>query len=680
MLQASAIAPRAAGRINARAVSLPLALVAMAALFLPLMIAAPSHLSSDESLYVAEAYNISQGKGLTYPSGDAITHRAPLYPLLLAPALRTAGTDGAYTIAKLVVALNAALVLVLAWRMAGQLAGWIAGLAAAASAYLSELGTTLYLDPLQCSFLLLCAIALHLAVMSGRWRWYAASGLCLGLAFLVKESAVQWAPLAVVTALALPSARHRGGFRGAAIFTLVFLAIVVPWWIWLYARTGDLFLLGDPGSLAVESLAAIAVAAAGVGAALLLRWRPSSRQAMPAAAIITLAWGGFLVYGLAEFSSWGYPSDYLTTIPRYLLRVAPQMQPYFPIVAAWIWVCVRAVRGDEPSRMLCIAAGLFAPFALVAANRWLQLRDALPLVYLSYAALGIAAASAWPALRRHLNEYGATAILAGVSAIAAVAFVVHEASVFRDTTAREAEAREQAGSWNSPYTRSVAVWMEEHLPAGSTVLMSRLYFSSIHVETEGRFRVRQLPTVRVDIDPEREPLLEARSNLFRWGESDIRITQSGDTWLYLQQFPMKDYWVGLSEQELLEYIAARDIEYVVLTGEDVAFSSSAYAWYFAANPAFHLMETFAGTGGDRMFAFSVTPSLLAPVPHSTSVTPRGLAGLEQETGLDAAEFEHRLGAQLRVTDSDAGLSQRELQAALAGVDLAATDRAPSPGH
>ena len=57
--------------------------------------------------------------------------------------------------------------------------------------------------------------------------------------------------------------------------------------------------------------------------------------------------------------------------------------------------------------------------------------------------------------------------------------------------------------------------MEEHLPAGSTVLMSRLYFSSIHVETKKRFRVKQLPTVRIDIDPKREPLLEARSNLFR---------------------------------------------------------------------------------------------------------------------------------------------------------------------
>ncbi|MBI5288950.1 MAG: glycosyltransferase family 39 protein [Chloroflexi bacterium] len=680
MLRANAIAPRAASRIHARAVSLPLALAAMAALLIPLVIASPSHLSSDESLYVAEAFNISHGKGLTYPSGDTITHRAPLYPLLLAPAVRLAGSDGAYGIAKLVVVFNAVLVMALAWRMAGQLAGWITGLAAAASAYLSELGTTLYLDPMQCSFLLLCALALNTAVTSGRWRWYAASGLCLGFAFLIKESAVQWLPLAIVVVLSLPSARHRHGFRGAAVFTLVFLATVAPWWIWLFAQTGQLFLLGDPRALLAEGLVVLSIAAVFAGFAVAIRRLPSPRYAVPAAVLISVTWCAFMIYGLASFSSWGYPDEYLTTIPRYMLRVAPQMQPFFLIAVAWIWVCARAVRGDEPSRMLCAAAALFAPFALLAANDWLQLRDALPLIYLSYAALGIAAAGAWPALRRFSIDNSATVVLAGASAIAAAAFVFHEASVFRDVTAREAEARDESGSWDSPYTRSVATWMEEHLPAGSNVLMSRLYFSGIHVETEGRFHIRQLPTVRVDIDPERAPLLEARSNLFRWGESDIRSTQPGDTWLHLQQFPVKNYWVGLSEQELLEYIAAHDIDYVVLTGEDVAFSSSAYAWYFAANSAFHLMDTFAGTSGDRMFAFSVTRSLLAPVSHSTSVTPRGLAALERDTGLDAAEIEHRLGGALRVTDGDSGLSHRELQAALAGFDLATTDRAASPGH
>ena len=125
MLHAGAITSVASKAFALRTIAPPLALIAVAALFVPLMLATPAHLSSDESLYVAEAYNIATGKALTYPSGDAITHRAPLYPLLLAPAVRAGGPDAARVATKLVMVVNAGLVVVLGWRLSGPLAGWI---------------------------------------------------------------------------------------------------------------------------------------------------------------------------------------------------------------------------------------------------------------------------------------------------------------------------------------------------------------------------------------------------------------------------------------------------------------------------------------------------------------------------------------------------------------------------
>ncbi len=658
-------------RVRWRAMSLPLALVAVAALLAPLFLAAPSHLTSDESLYLAEAYNLAEGHGLTYPSGEAIVHRAPLYPALLAPAVALGGPDAAYGVAKLVIAINTVLVMALAWRLGGQVAGWAAGLAAAASAYLSELGTTLYLDPMQCTFLLLSLIALHSAVEKRRAHWWAAAGLSAGLAFLVKESAIQWAPLAVVVVLTLPSQRDRIGVRGAAIFTAVFVAAIAPWWVWVYGHTGDLFLLGDPQRVAIEAIAALALA---LGAAFVLRRKtlPVS-WAMPAATVIVAGWGVFLLYGLTVFSSYPAPNDYLTSIPRYLLQVAPQVQPYFPIVAAWAWVSWRAAQGDERARLLVVAAALFVPFALFAANRWLQLRDALPLVYLSYVALGLAAAQLWNSVRSRVEGTNALPIVLAATGIATVAFVTHEAMVFDRTTDREAIARDQAGSWDSPYTREVAAWMTANIPAGSEVMTSRQYFSSLHVETEARFEVRQLPTVRVAFDPNSDAFAQARSNLFRWEDDELRETQPGDTWLHLQQFPNKGYWVGLSEKELLAFIAANNIEYVVLTGDDIAFSSSAYAWYFTANPAFALLGTVEGTGGDRMFAYAVDRTRLTSLSHSTSIHPRSMSELQSLLGLDVSEISGALATPLHVTDEDGGLSQRELEAALAGTDLGMKD-------
>ncbi len=676
MFQASAITPRVRDRLTARAMALPLALAAIAALFIPLMAAGPSHLTSDESLYLAEAYNIAEGHGLTYPSGDAITHRAPAYPLMLAPVVKAAGPDGAYAVTKLIVLVNAALVFWLAWRLGGQLAAWIAALACAASAYLSELGTTLYLDPAQCMFLLLCAIALHAALTSGTRVLYAAAGLSLGLAFLVKESAVQWAPVALVGVLTLPGARTRDGLVGALLFAGAFAALAAPWWVLVYTETGQLFLLGEPRRVAEEASAAAVMMA--LGAAVAWRWRPTARLALPAAIMITAAWGGVLVYGLAAFSSWPSSNDYATTIARYLVRVAPQVQPYFLIVGAWGWVIARAARGDDSSRFLAILAALFAPFAIVAANRWLQLRDALPIVYLSYVALGVATAGLWPRIRGLVEGSVGMPLVGAIAAVAAVAFAAHEAGVFRGAMGEEADARVEAGSWRSPYTRDVAAWMDARIPLGSNVLMSRLYFSSIHVETGGDYGIHQLPTVRVDIHPDGDPFLQARSNLFRWGESDLRATEPGDTWLYLQQFPEKEYWVGLGEQELLAYIADRDIDYVVLTGEDVAFSSNAYAWYFTANPAFTLLGTIPGTATDRMFAYSVDRAHLGPIAHSTAMTPRGFAALSEVTGLTEPEIASRLGTPLYVSDGDGGLSEREAAGAQAGVDPRSTVSAGDP--
>src|SRR3990172_9085365 len=72
---------------------LALGVALMVASILPAFLAAPSRLTSDESLYSAEALNIATGKGLTYTTGDPITHRPPLYPALLALEFKLGGVS-----------------------------------------------------------------------------------------------------------------------------------------------------------------------------------------------------------------------------------------------------------------------------------------------------------------------------------------------------------------------------------------------------------------------------------------------------------------------------------------------------------------------------------------------------------------------------------------------------------
>jgi hypothetical protein len=193
---------------------------------------------------------------------------------------------------------------------------------------------------------------------------------------------------------------------------------------------------------------------------------------------------------------------------------------------------------------------------------------------------------------------------------------------------------------------------------------SRLYFSSLHVHTEGRYEIRQLPTVRVDVDAQRGGVLQPASNLFRWGDTELRPSSSRESWIYLRQFYGKGYWVGLSQHELLEYVGAHETDYIVLTGEDVAFSSLQLALYFSRHPAFQLLHHTAVSASDQLFVYAVDRSRLTPTWHDLAITPYDMNSLEQTTGLSADQLGDRIGTPIRMTDLDYGISARELEEAL----------------
>jgi hypothetical protein len=179
------------------------------------------------------------------------------------------------------------------------------------------------------------------------------------------------------------------------------------------------------------------------------------------------------------------------------------------------------------------------------------------------------------------------------------------------------------------------------------------------VNSGGRFYIHQMPTVRVDIDPERDGMLVPASNLFRWGESDVRPYRRGDDWLYLRQYPGKGYWIGMSQQELMEYIGSREIDYVTLTGDDGTFSSLAYASYFSAHPAFTLMYHERESHTDQFFVYGVDRTKLGTIDYAMTTSPGSYEALQRITGLTRAALEWKLGVPVRVTDVETGLTPRE---------------------
>jgi 4-amino-4-deoxy-L-arabinose transferase-like glycosyltransferase len=574
-----------------------------------------------------------------------VNHRGPVFPAILALDFKVAGysLDHALWVSRLFALGSAALLLALGWRLFGREAGLLAAAFALASALLTLLGASLFLDGAQTFFLLLTLLLVHVALRDGGAHWAALAGGAFGLAVLTKESALLWLPLPCLAVLLLGPAVDRPG-RLLVAYGLGLLAVAGWWWPYVYAVTGRVYLLGAPSSAAGWPAAGGAAMALLSLASVKFAQRPeASRLDMRArwgvALALLAAWGALFVAGLERHSLWPYPADYLTSVPDYTSTVlASWVQPLPLIGLAWCYVAYRALRGSLGDRLLLLGLLLFLPFALFVANRNLHVRDMLPLVYLSYLALGRGAVDG----ARWLAELSSEAMprVAGVVAamvmIAAFGwFAVAQAERFaaeRDDFHAGVVSQQH---WDNALARDTAAWISDHVPPGTPVMSTRLYYSHLYTLTGARYPWWQLPTVRVDFEGD-PPAPVRRSTLFRW--EDHRLPDGpGGPWLYLQRYPAKGYYIALSEQDLIDEIAEHDIGYFVLTGDDAGFSSLSLRAYFDNHPYFEKVKSFVVDDANQAHIYRVLPAFDEPVAPPALVDSATVEALYEELGADRAE-------------------------------------------
>ncbi|HLF71892.1 MAG TPA: glycosyltransferase family 39 protein [Dehalococcoidia bacterium] len=584
----------------------------------PMFQAQRSQLGSDESLYVSEALNIAEGKGLVYTTGDPIVHRAPLYPAIVAGVFKVTGVslDDAYIVPRVAIVLNLLLVFLLARAMFGTWGGIVAGALAGTSPYLRGLGTTLFLDGTETTFILAALLALWYSSRRQGVVTGAIAGGLLGLAFLTKESAILFLPLPLV--LALVCERERGWRSLLGGWFGGFAAITVWWWVWVLAQTGTVFLAGELDSTLTR--VALAGVAAGLIAGGAYLWRAprlsgTSVWSRGFAALIVLAWGGVFLYGL-DARGYRFDSDYAHHVPSYFTSVvASNLQPALLIGVAWVWALAQLLRGRRDAAMLAIAFLLFAPMTLAVADRNLSLRDLLPAVYLSYIAAG--GLAAW------LVDWGARLdtgegmrVMRGAGIV--LGAIVLGAVVLRsgdDIT--QARAQTYQDDWQNPLSQQVAGWLDGNVAPGAHVMSTRLYYSHVYFLTDGKYPVYQLPTVEAEITGGE---LTRRSSLFRWEDDRLPAAATAQTWLYLTRYPQKGYLVGMAEDDLLDELRARRIDYVVVSTADAGFSSPSMIEYFDAQPAFRLAARFSVGAADGASIYKVDRSRLTPATQPIQVT------------------------------------------------------------
>ncbi len=618
-----------------------LALAMLAVLSLPLLLSNPGPLTSDESRYVSEALNLSQGKGFTDAAGEPVIDRGPLFPALLAADFSVAGVsvDHARWVPRLFALAGAALLLALGWHMFGREAGMLAAATALVSALLIMMGTSIHLNGVQALFLLLTLLLLRRALMEGRPRSAALAGAALGLAALTKESALLWLPLPFLTVLLLGPAVDRPRALLLA-FSAGFLAVAGWWWPYVYAVSGRVYLLGPPSEAALWLAAGVLclglIALAATALARRGRWgRTGPRARWIAVVLLLAAWGTLFVVGLERHAAWPFPPDYLRSVPDYLTTtLASWLRPLPVIGVAWGYVTYRAVRGSLSDRLLLLGLFLFLPYLLFAANRDLPAREMLPLAYLSCLAL---ARTAIDFARRLAERAGETLTPAVGGALAAAMVVggfawyaVAETQRFADYRAEFDPAAVTQEHWDNAMVRQAADWIDQNVPPGTPIMSTQLYQSHLHTLTAGAYPWLQFPSVRVEIQG--NPPVAVRASAASSLHDSALPQEPPEPWLYLRRDPSGPGYIALSEPDLLAELEEQQIGYLVLTGDDGGLSPLSLLPYFEKHPAFRMVKSFIGDDRNQVHIFRVYPFPLLPLADPARVSRVAADALQDELG------------------------------------------------
>jgi hypothetical protein len=214
---------------------LVVALVALAVLRIALGGWAP--VAPDDARYLYVGLSILGGEGPVTPSGSTFLLRSPVYGVVLAAGSSVVGGDplvGARFVGLALSLLALAGAIRLGWLLAGTGGAVGTALALIASALVWRLIPSLRIDLPQTAAI----IATMLAVWRPTTPRWAIGGVLLGLAILVKETAL---PLVILPLAFIGSVPSRRLVRMSAVFVGAAVLTAGWWWLVVWLSTGDLF-------------------------------------------------------------------------------------------------------------------------------------------------------------------------------------------------------------------------------------------------------------------------------------------------------------------------------------------------------------------------------------------------------------------------------------------------------
>jgi 4-amino-4-deoxy-L-arabinose transferase-like glycosyltransferase len=398
----------------------------------------------------------------------------PVFPALIGALIAVFGRDTAELVwtVRLMALLNPLLAYLLAKQLSSPAGGLVAAALVALLGYSAMSKLALNIDALLLMFYLLALLTLLAAIRSNSSLLALLSGVLLGTSILTKETAVVNVPLALLAVLLLD-----WELREALWHYLGVVLVCLPWWVWAYSATREVYLVGRlPTGLQVPILIATALflvlAAVAYSSEMVARFLADERRRRWIGWFSVLAWtvalSGLLLataahsLGKLSFEAlWVYLGDLLApsifVVPTLLMVVG--------------YVTWRVRRQNGAWRLLALALLLQAPVCLlVVVELWQSRQFLIPqtLVLCALAALVVEASET--ALERGRNN---PARLTGALVAAVLAGVVLVACVGRvQALLPEDQGSALFGQRRVPFHEAHMVdWMAENVPKGERVLV-----------------------------------------------------------------------------------------------------------------------------------------------------------------------------------------------------------------
>ena len=457
----------------------------------------------------------------------------------------------------------------LAYFLVKRISSPVAGLIAAAlvSLLAFNVGSTvaINIDGLLLTFFLLSLLTLLAAIERNGSLLAPVSGVLLGAAILTKETAIVDLPLALLAVLLLD-----WNLRGAIWHYVGVSLVCLPWWIWVYLATGEVYLVGSlPAGLRIPILVVVALvlvfAVALYASGMVDRFLADRRRRRWTGLLLTAAWTILLSavmlatasYALGEVS----PEALLVFLA---LLLAPGIVTVPALLAVIGYAGWKAFREKDPWRLLALALLFQVPVCLLlVVQRWALRQFLVPqtLVFCILAALVVAAFSA--AWRGRGGRYRMAVALGAV--LLAVTLLASSVQSVRALLPRNLEGGFADHEPVLPAAGVMVDWMAGNVPAGERILI--VSEPAINVPQANYLRYldggrHEWTTLRLD-----QGICEPRPNVQMNCDPDQNaVSRIPPDALWVQRISGRCRVISLSASNLTEQLRDTEAGYIAVYG------------------------------------------------------------------------------------------------------------------